>query len=86
MLAKRLNELGEALASLDGGALPSATAPQDRTPANLLLRQLLSGAVVDWRSGALELQWKHGGESRLQYGWPDEEALARLNAPQSQAV
>jgi hypothetical protein len=27
-----------------------------------------------WRSGRLVLSWKHGGESELQYGWPDERA------------
>jgi hypothetical protein len=44
-----------------------------RTPANLLLQQLVSSAVVDWRTGVLLLRWKHGGESELQYGWPAEE-------------
>jgi hypothetical protein len=29
--------------------------------------------VVDWRTGSLCLQWKHGGESELQYGWPAEQ-------------
>jgi hypothetical protein len=50
------------------GAL--ASLGEDRTPANVLLRELLSAAVVDWRTGALFPQWKHGGESELQYGWP----------------
>ena len=63
MLARRLNELSDALANV----------AEDRMPANLALRSLLSSAVVDWRDGALFLHWKHGGESRLQYGWPAEE-------------
>jgi hypothetical protein len=71
MLARRLEELSEALANLGG----------DRKAANVLLRGLLSSAVVDWRRGSLCLQWKHGGESELQYGWPDEDYLSgRLNA------
>jgi hypothetical protein len=73
VLTRRLEVLSGTLANLGGGALPSATASQDRTSANVLLRQLLSAAVVDWRSGALVLRWKHGGESELQYGWPAEE-------------
>jgi hypothetical protein len=73
-LARRLRELSGALANLStGGALPSATASQDRKPANVLLRGLLSSAVADWRRGSLCLQWKHGGESEFQYGWPAEE-------------
>jgi hypothetical protein len=63
MLARRLEELSGALAEL----------AEDRTTANVLLRGLLSSAVVDWRRGSLCLQWKHGGESELQYGWPAEE-------------
>jgi DNA invertase Pin-like site-specific DNA recombinase len=76
MLAKRLDELSGALAGLS----------EDRTPANVVLRQLLSSAVVDWRHGQLVLRWKHGGESELQYGWPDEEALAQMNAEKGMKV
>jgi hypothetical protein len=66
-----MEELSDALANLS----------EDCTPANVLLRTLLSAAVVDWRDGALYLQWKHGGESALQYGWPNEDYLSgRLNA------
>ena len=57
-LARRLEELSAALAKLT----------EDRRPANVMLRELLSGAVVDWRDGGLYLHWKHGGASRLQYG------------------
>jgi DNA invertase Pin-like site-specific DNA recombinase len=71
MLARRLDELSDALVNV----------AEDRMPANLALRSLLSSAVVDWRRGSLCLQWKHGGESELQYGWPDEDYLSgRLNA------
>jgi DNA invertase Pin-like site-specific DNA recombinase len=62
MLERRLEQLSEALTDLG----------EDRTAANVLLRGLLSSAVVDWRDGALTLNWNHGGESRLQYGWPAE--------------
>jgi len=57
-LTLRLEELSAALAKLT----------EDRAPANVLLRDLLSRAVVDWRDGGLYLHWKHGGASRLQYG------------------
>jgi DNA invertase Pin-like site-specific DNA recombinase len=45
----------------------------DRTAANTLLRQLLSAAVVDYRSGMLVLQWRHGGETSVMFGWPDDD-------------
>jgi hypothetical protein len=57
-LARRLEELSAALAKLT----------DDCRPANVILRKLLSRAVVDWRDGGLYLHWKHGGVSRLQYG------------------
>jgi DNA invertase Pin-like site-specific DNA recombinase len=44
----------------------------DRTHVNVLLRQLFSAAVVDYRSGQLALLWKHGGESDVVFGWPEE--------------
>ena len=44
----------------------------DRGRINRLLRQLLRGVVVDDTSGRLILQWQHGGETTVQYGWPRE--------------
>jgi DNA invertase Pin-like site-specific DNA recombinase len=37
----------------------------DRQRVNALLRQMARAVVVDYRSGRLVFQWKHGGESEL---------------------
>lgn len=47
--------------------------PLDRTEVNLLLRQLLSGVTIDYKSGTLVFQWKTGGETMLFFAWPKEE-------------
>jgi hypothetical protein len=47
----------------------------DRTKVNVLLRQLLTAAVVDYRTGQLVLHWKHGGESDVMFAWPEEETV-----------
>jgi hypothetical protein len=44
--------------------------PVDRTQANAALRSILRSVVVDYRTGELRFQWKHGGESTLRYAWP----------------
>jgi DNA invertase Pin-like site-specific DNA recombinase len=41
--------------------------PLNRSEVNVALRHLVSGAVVDYRSGLLLLKWKHGGESHLRF-------------------
>jgi DNA invertase Pin-like site-specific DNA recombinase len=46
-----------------------------RTKVNVLLRQLFTAAVVDYRRGQLVLHWKHGGESDVMFAWPEEESL-----------
>lgn len=61
LLARRLSELGEALAAQ----------PINRPIVNSLFRQVLDSVVVDYRSGDLVLKWKHGGESQLTYAWGD---------------
>jgi hypothetical protein len=45
----------------------------DRTQANLRMRECFSCVVVDYRSGQLELAWKHGGASSIMFAWPLEE-------------
>ncbi len=50
----------------------TTTGELDRGLVNRLLRQLLRGVVVDPASGRLLLQWLHGGETTVQYGWPKE--------------
>lgn len=61
-LKARLVELQAALAQQ----------PLDRAKANSRLRQLLSSIVVDYRSGQLDLYWNHGGESSVQFAFPEE--------------
>lgn len=53
LLRKRLDGVLEAL-----GAVPLGI-----EEANLALRAVLSKVVVDYRSGCLGLEWKHGGQS-----------------------
>lgn len=49
---KKLAELLEGLES----------APLDILRINSLLRQLLNGITINWETGYLILEWKHGGE------------------------
>ncbi len=65
MVDRRLSDLRAAL---------TTTGELDRGLVNRLLRQLLRGVVVDVASGRLILQWLHGGETTVQYGWPKEGA------------
>ena len=65
VLIKRLKELE---ASLTGE-------PLDRPKANALLRSVLSSVVVDYPSGELVFNWKHGGTSAVNYAWPVAGAL-----------
>ncbi len=65
MVDRRLADLRAAL---------TTTGELDRGLVNRLLRQLLRGVLVDVASGRLILQWLHGGETTVQYGWPKEGA------------
>jgi hypothetical protein len=58
----RLEELREA----------ARTAPLDRTRINAALRVLLARVTPNRGSGMIEFEWKHGGESRIMYGWPED--------------
>jgi len=60
LIARSIDELETALAE----PAPSIT------EANALLRQLVTGVVVDYEMGHLVMQWKHGAESTLVYAWP----------------
>lgn len=53
LLRKRLDRVLQALGAV----------PLDIEEANLALRAVLSKVVVDYRSGCLGLEWKHGGQS-----------------------
>lgn len=46
--------------------------PDDRRLINACMRQVLKSVVVDYRTGYLELQWKHGGTSSVFYSFPKE--------------
>lgn len=62
----------ERLTDLNIGRMREACqeVPLDRAKLNTVLRQVLNGVVVDYRSGDLVLEWKHGGESELMYESP----------------
>jgi hypothetical protein len=64
IMQSKLSDLREALGET----------PLDRTKLNTLMRQIFSGVVIDFRSGAARFQWKHGGESEIVYSWPDDDA------------
>jgi DNA invertase Pin-like site-specific DNA recombinase len=38
---------------------------------NAYLRQLFNKVVIDYDTGYLEFEWKHGGESSMLYAWAD---------------
>jgi DNA invertase Pin-like site-specific DNA recombinase len=66
LVARKLSDLEKTL-----------SAPElDRGVVNAMLRQLLSAAVIDYRSGTVDLQWKHGGETSVTFGWPEEAQTA----------
>ncbi len=50
--------------------------PDDRRLINACMRQVLKSVVVDYRSGYLELQWKHGGTSSVFYAFPKDAAYS----------
>jgi hypothetical protein len=48
--------------------------PDDRSLINACMRQVLKSVVVDYRTGYLELQWKHGGISSVLFAFPKDAA------------
>lgn len=46
--------------------------PIDVSKANVALRQLLSGVVIDYQKGLLLFEWQQGGTSTLNFAWPME--------------
>jgi hypothetical protein len=46
--------------------------PLERGPLNAALRSLMSGVVVNYRTGHLEYRWQHGGETQVLFAWPDD--------------
>jgi DNA invertase Pin-like site-specific DNA recombinase len=59
LLAKRLTDLQDALQA----------DPRDNVKANAMLRAMFQSITVDYQTGSLELHWKHGGVSSLNYAW-----------------
>lgn len=47
---------------------------EDRQLANSSLRQVVSGVVINYPTGHLEFLWKHGGTSKIVFGFPMEDA------------
>lgn len=45
----------------------------DKVQVNTLIRQLLDSIVVNYTTGVLELNWKHGAVSEIVYAWSKEE-------------
>lgn len=43
----------------------------NRSAINVALKVLLTGVVVDFRTGLLRFQWRQGGETSLRYEWVD---------------
>ena len=62
VLGQRLNDLEAALIA----------ETLDRTKANAHLRSVLASVVIDFPSGKLNFNWKHGGTSSITYAWPLE--------------
>nr|MBA3623655.1 recombinase family protein [Methylibium sp.] len=60
VLAQRLRDIQTALQAQ----------PLDRPRASALLRRVLRSVVIDYPNGRLTFEWKHGGESSVQYAWP----------------
>jgi hypothetical protein len=60
--------VGRRLAELDA-ALTSETL--DRKAVNTLLRQLLTGATVDYLRGRVVVEWRHGGSSEVVFAWSE---------------
>jgi hypothetical protein len=50
----------------------ASTKSLDRGVMNASLRVLVSGIVVDYRTGCLVFRWHHGDETQLFWAWPEE--------------
>lgn len=64
LMEKKIEELSAALKE----------EPVDVSRANVNLRQLLSGVVVDYEKGLLLFEWQQGGISTLNFAWPMEQS------------
>lgn len=64
--------VGKALEALEKALAAPSGEDLDHPKTNAALRYLVSGVVIDWRSGELVFQWKHGGTSRVTYAMPEQ--------------
>lgn len=71
--AKALAKLQDApllMMKVEALKLALAEPRPDRRQINALLRQMARAVSVDWTTGDLVFEWKHGGQSRVTYGMP----------------
>ncbi len=54
--------------------------PLDRSAANAILRQLFASVTVDYGAGLLRFAWKHGGESEMEFAWPEDDEWGKAVA------
>lgn len=64
MVDRRIDDLDEALSA----------EPMDRKRVNTLMRQVFDGIVIDRNHGVLLFQWHQGGETDLQFRWPESDS------------
>lgn len=76
IVERRLEVLGSALKA----------EPMDRAKANVALRSVVSAVVVDYPQGELVFRWKHGGESRVLYAFPEPAGASTKAAAQRGAA
>lgn len=69
LVERRLVDLADALTMRPWGEW----SPEDRQLANACLRQVARAVIVDYRTGYLDVCWKHGGVSSIVFGFPSEE-------------
>ncbi len=66
LLRTRLGDVADLLSASDNDP-----ASLDRAAVNAGLRSVFKGAIVDYRSGRVRLQWRQGGEVAVIYAWRD---------------
>ncbi|MFZ5685524.1 MAG: recombinase family protein [Pseudomonadota bacterium] len=50
--------------------------PLDKAAVNAALRAICDRVTVNWGTGFLQFQWRHGGRSEVIFAWPDEARAA----------
>jgi len=78
----RLPETAKTVESVAG--VPDENPEFDKSRTNTLLRQLFSSITVDFTQGSLVFYWRHGGENRIVFAWPEEPKRRIKRNPKSQ--